>query len=44
MVVISGSAEELPPPLQGGSVRFVRKPFEVGEIVAALAAGRLPKG
>jgi CheY-like chemotaxis protein len=43
MVVISGSAVELPAPLQGASVRFVRKPFEVGEIVSALAAGRLPK-
>jgi CheY-like chemotaxis protein len=40
MVVISGSAEELPLPLQTGRVRFVRKPFEVGEIVAALAAER----
>ncbi len=40
LVVISGSALELPVPLQGGGVRFVRKPFEVGEIVAALAAGR----
>jgi CheY-like chemotaxis protein len=40
LVVISGSALELPVPLQSGEVRFVRKPFEVGEIVAALAAGR----
>jgi CheY-like chemotaxis protein len=40
LVVISGSALELPVPLQTGEVRFVRKPFEVGEIVAALAAGR----
>ena len=40
LVVISGSALELPVPLQTGQVRFVRKPFEVGEIVAALAAGR----
>jgi CheY-like chemotaxis protein len=40
LVVISGSAVELPTPLQTGLVRFVRKPFEVGEIVAALAAGR----
>jgi CheY-like chemotaxis protein/anti-sigma regulatory factor (Ser/Thr protein kinase) len=40
LVVISGSALELPEPLQSGQVRFVRKPFEVGEIVAALAAGR----
>jgi hypothetical protein len=40
-VVISGSALELPVPLQTGDVRFVRKPFEVGEIVAVLAAGRV---
>jgi CheY-like chemotaxis protein/anti-sigma regulatory factor (Ser/Thr protein kinase) len=40
LVVISGSAVELPAPLRQGSVRFVRKPFEVGEIVAVLAAGR----
>jgi CheY-like chemotaxis protein len=40
LVVISGSALELPESLQTGQVRFVRKPFEVGEIVAALAAGR----
>ena len=40
LVVISGSALELPRSLQTGNVRFVRKPFEVGEIVAALAAGR----
>jgi CheY-like chemotaxis protein len=40
LVVISGSAEELPVPLQTGLVRFVRKPFEVGEIVAALAEGQ----
>ena len=38
LVVISGSAEELPVPLQTEHVRFVRKPFEVGEIVSALAA------
>jgi CheY-like chemotaxis protein len=41
LVVISGSALELPVPLQTGDVRFVRKPFEVGEIVAALASGRV---
>lgn len=40
LVVISGSALELPALLQTGHVRFVRKPFEVGEIVAALASGR----
>jgi CheY-like chemotaxis protein len=40
LVVISGSAEALPVPLQTGHVRFVRKPFEVGEIVAALAEGQ----
>jgi CheY-like chemotaxis protein len=40
LVVISGSALELPAPLREGNVRFVRKPFEVGEIVAVLAAGR----
>jgi len=40
LVVISGSAVELPAPLREGNVRFVRKPFEVGEIVAVLAAGR----
>jgi CheY-like chemotaxis protein len=38
LVVISGSAEELPVPLRSEHVRFVRKPFEVGEIVSALAA------
>ncbi len=44
VVVISGSAEELPVSLRADSVRFVRKPFEVGEVVAALAACRLPPG
>ena len=44
LVVISGSALELPEPLQTGQVRFVRKPFEVGEIVAALAPGRAGGG
>jgi CheY-like chemotaxis protein len=39
LVVISGSALELPAPLRESSVRFVRKPFEVGEIVSVLAAG-----
>jgi CheY-like chemotaxis protein/anti-sigma regulatory factor (Ser/Thr protein kinase) len=41
MVVISGSAEELPEPLRDESVRFVRKPFEVGEIVSALAQSQV---
>jgi CheY-like chemotaxis protein len=40
MVVISGSAEALPDALSSVPVRFVRKPFEVSEIVTALAAGR----
>ena len=40
MVVISGSAEALPEALASAPVRFVRKPFEVSEIVSALAAGR----
>jgi CheY-like chemotaxis protein/anti-sigma regulatory factor (Ser/Thr protein kinase) len=44
LVVISGSALELPSALQTGEVRFVRKPFEVGEIVSALAAGRTGDG
>ena len=39
MVVISGSAEALPEVMQRGTVRIVRKPFEVSEIVTALAAG-----
>jgi CheY-like chemotaxis protein len=40
MVVISGSAEALPDVMQRAPVRFVRKPFEVSEIVTALASGQ----
>lgn len=36
LVFISGSAVGLPLELQGQSIRWVRKPFEVGEIVNAL--------
>ena len=42
LVFISGSALGLPEGLDGetGEIRWVRKPFEVGEIVAALAETR----
>ncbi len=36
LVFISGSAAGLPEALEGGGVRWVRKPFELSEIVAAL--------
>jgi CheY-like chemotaxis protein len=39
LVFISGSAAGLPEALDVGGVRWVRKPFEVAEIVAALTEG-----
>lgn len=44
LVFISGSAVGLPPDLGDDSIRWVRKPFEVGEIVAALAESRAAAG
>jgi CheY-like chemotaxis protein len=41
LVFISGSAAALPEGLEGARIRWVRKPFEVGEIVAALSETRL---
>jgi CheY-like chemotaxis protein len=45
LVFISGSAAGLPEGLENEPIRWVRKPFEVGEIVAALAGTgvRIPK-
>jgi CheY-like chemotaxis protein len=43
LVLISGSAAGLPDELEGQSIRWVRKPFEVGEIVNVLVnASRIP--
>ncbi|HXX65955.1 MAG TPA: ATP-binding protein [Polyangiaceae bacterium] len=43
VVLISGSAAGLPDDLEGQSIRWVRKPFEVGEIVNVLVnAARIP--
>jgi CheY-like chemotaxis protein len=42
LVFISGSANGLPDGLQGEAVRWVRKPFEVSEVVAAIV-GSAPK-
>jgi CheY-like chemotaxis protein len=42
LVFISGSAAGLPDGLEGEAVRWVRKPFEVGEVVAAIV-GSSPK-
>lgn len=39
-VFISGSAMALPAILQATAARWVRKPFEVSEVVAALVAAR----
>ena len=36
IVFISGSSARLPDELEEEGVRWVRKPFEIGEIVAAL--------
>jgi CheY-like chemotaxis protein len=44
LVFISGTAVGLPEALSGEDVSWVRKPFEVGEIVAALTAERGSKG
>jgi CheY-like chemotaxis protein len=40
LVFISGSAVGLPDELEGEAIRWVRKPFEVGEIVAAIVGTR----
>ncbi len=40
LVFISGSAVGLPKGLEGEAVRWVRKPFEVGELVSTLLAAR----
>jgi CheY-like chemotaxis protein len=40
LVFISGSAIGLPDGLDGDRVRWIRKPFEVGEVVAALVESR----
>jgi CheY-like chemotaxis protein len=40
LVFISGSAVGLPEGLEGDDIRWVRKPFEVAEIVSALAETR----
>jgi CheY-like chemotaxis protein len=40
LVFISGSAVGLPEELEGDDIRWVRKPFEVAEIVSALAETR----
>ena len=42
LVVMTGSAEGLPPEVSAEGVRLVRKPFEVSEIVAALVDPRSP--
>jgi CheY-like chemotaxis protein len=42
LVFISGSAAGLPDEVDGARVRWVRKPFEVAEIVAALTETRSP--
>jgi hypothetical protein len=39
IVFISGSSVRLPDVLEDERIRWVRKPFEVKEIVAALADG-----
>jgi CheY-like chemotaxis protein len=46
LVFISGSAVGLPEGLDGdeGDIRWVRKPFEIGEIVSALTETRAGKG
>jgi hypothetical protein len=40
LVFISGSAVGLPEGLEGEDIRWVRKPFEVAEIVTALTETR----
>jgi CheY-like chemotaxis protein len=40
LVFISGSAVGLPEGLEGQGIRWVRKPFEVAEVVAAIAESR----
>jgi CheY-like chemotaxis protein len=44
LVFISGSAAGLPEGVEVAPARWVRKPFEVGEIVAALTEGRGGRG
>jgi CheY-like chemotaxis protein len=39
LVVITGSADGLPESVEGDAVKLVRKPFEVGEVVAAILGG-----
>jgi hypothetical protein len=41
LVFISGSAVGLPEGLEAEPIQWVRKPFEVGEIVAALAGAHI---
>jgi DNA-binding response OmpR family regulator len=43
LVFISGSAAGMPQALDREDVCWVRKPFEISEIVAALAASRKPE-
>jgi CheY-like chemotaxis protein/anti-sigma regulatory factor (Ser/Thr protein kinase) len=43
IVFISGSSARLPDEVEEEGVRWIRKPFEIGEIVAALAETRNPK-
>ncbi len=44
VVFITGSADRLPDPIASEDARWVRKPFEVSEIVAALGAPRKKAG
>ncbi len=43
IVFISGSSARLPDEIEEDDVRWVRKPFELGEIVAALTEPRVPR-
>ena len=43
IVFISGSSARLPDEIDEEDVRWVRKPFELGEIVAALTEPRVPR-
>ena len=43
IVFISGSSARLPDEVEEEGVRWVRKPFEIGEIVAALTETRVAK-
>jgi hypothetical protein len=44
LVFISGSAVGLPEGLDVGHIRWIRKPFEVSEVVAALLETRAEQG